>query len=166
MSVTVWHLELNDRVGFQPSTQVPRYRLERLTALSAAFLRFLYEVTGADWHWIDRIPWTDAQWLERQAMAGVEFWVAYEDGGPIGYFELQHFPEQDTVEIVYFGLLPHAVGKGQGGALLSGAIERAWSVGAKRVYVNTCSLDHPRALDNYQRRGFKVFRVGTRPLND
>jgi GNAT superfamily N-acetyltransferase len=66
------------------------------------------------------------------------------------------------VEIAYFGLLPHAVGTGQGGALLSAAVERAWEMGASRVYVNTCTLDHPRALENYQKRGFRLFREETR----
>jgi GNAT superfamily N-acetyltransferase len=60
-------------------------------------------------------------------------------------------------------LLPHAVGTGQGGALLTGAIERAWAMGASRVYVNTCSLDHPAALSNYQKRGFQLVRVVERP---
>jgi GNAT superfamily N-acetyltransferase len=161
--VTVYYLELSDRSSFRPSAQSPRFRLERVTAPSAAFLRFLYEATGTTWHWIDRIPWTESQWLERHAEAGVEFWVAWDGGAPLGYFELAPYGEEGGIEIVYFGLLPHAVGTGQGGALLTGAIERAWAMGASRVYVNTCSLDHPAALSNYQKRGFQLVRVVERP---
>jgi GNAT superfamily N-acetyltransferase len=62
------------------------------------------------------------------------------------------------VELVYFGLLPHAVGQGHGGPLLTAAVSRAWALGAERVYVNSCSLDHPTAMANYAARGFKVFR--------
>lgn len=160
--VTVWHLEMNDRAAFVPSGQVARYRLERVTAPAPAFLRFLYLATGSDWHWIDRLPWTDEQWLARQGDPDAEVWVAYHGGAPMGYYELARHADGVTVEIVYFGLLPHAVGRGQGGAMLTDAVRRAWEMGAARVYVNTCSLDHPAARGNYERRGFVVFREEVR----
>lgn len=156
--VTVWHLQMTDPARFVPSTQAPRYRLERVTAPSAPFARYLYEITGAAWRWIDRLPWTEDQWAARLADPSVELWVAYDGGAPMGYFELGRHPDGDTVEIVYFGLLPHAVGSGQGGALLTDAVRRAWEMGARRVYVNTCSKDHPAARGNYERRGFEMFR--------
>ena len=162
MTVTVWHLEILDRAAFQRSAEPLRFRLERVTAPSAAFLRFLYTATGGDWSWTDRLPWTDAEWLARQADPAVEFWVANDDGAPAGYFELARHEDGRTVELSYFGLLPHAVGKKQGGAMLTAAVDRMWEMGARRVYVNTCSLDHPRALDNYQRRGFEIFDVRER----
>lgn len=160
--VTVWHLELLARDSFRRSTQPLRFRLERALAPSAPFLRFLYTATGSDWTWTDRLPWTDEQWLARQADPAVEFWVALDGGAPAGYFELARHGDGHTVELVYFGLMPHAVGKGQGGAMLTAAVDRMWEMGAGRVYVNTCSLDHPRALDNYERRGFSVFKTTER----
>lgn len=157
MTVTVWHLEILDRAAFQRSAEPLRFRLERVRAPSAAFLRFLYAATGSDWSWTDRLPWTDEQWLARQADPAVEFWVAIDEGVPAGYFELARLEDGRSVELAYFGLLPHAVGKGQGGAMLTAAVDRMWEMGAERVYVNTCSLDHPRALANYQARGFSLF---------
>jgi GNAT superfamily N-acetyltransferase len=62
------------------------------------------------------------------------------------------------VEIVYFGIMPQFVGKGLGGALLTAAVERAWQMGPTRVWVHTCSLDHPSALGNYLARGFRIFK--------
>ncbi len=160
--ITVWHLELLDRPAFHRSAVPLRYRLERVTAPSAAFLRFLYTATGSDWSWTDRLPWTDAQWLARQADPAVEFWIGMDEGVPAGYFELARHDDGRTVEIAYFGLLRHAVGKGQGGAMLTAAVDQAWAIGAARVYVNTCSLDHPRALENYKRRGFSLFETRQR----
>jgi hypothetical protein len=32
-------------------------------------------------------------------------------------------------------------------------------MGARRLWVHTCSLDHPSALPAYQARGFRVFDV-------
>lgn len=155
--VTVWHLELRPE-GFRPSGKPAGYQLERLTAAAPRFYRHLYEAVGGDWHWTDRLPWSPEQWQARLADPAVEVWVAYEGGAPAGWFELCRGPEEGTVEVAYFGLLPHAIGRGMGGALLSDAVRRAWALGAGRVYVNTCSLDHPGALANYQARGFEVFR--------
>jgi GNAT superfamily N-acetyltransferase len=64
-----------------------------------------------------------------------------------------------NVEIAYFGLLPGFIGKGLGAYLLTAATRRAWDMGATRVWVHTCDLDHPRALANYQARGFRIFQV-------
>jgi GNAT superfamily N-acetyltransferase len=162
MTITVYYLELA-RPAYVPSPQHPRFELAQVTAPSADFLAFLYTATGREWHWVDRLAWTSEQWLARQAQPGVEFWVAREGGAPFGYFELSPHGEGAGVEIMYFGLLPHAVGSGQGGALLTAAVDRAFQLGADRVYVNTCTLDHPAALSNYQRRGFQVVRMVERP---
>lgn len=155
--VTVWFLELPDRAAFRPSAGPRGYRLERLAAPCPAFARFLYVAVGGPWTWTDRLPWTDEQWAARLADPQVEFWVATIAGAPAGYAELARQPD-GAVEIAYFGLLPHAIGQGHGGPLLTDAVERAWAMGARRVTVNTCSLDHPRALGGYLARGFAVVR--------
>jgi GNAT superfamily N-acetyltransferase len=75
-----------------------------------------------------------------------------------GYFELR----RDTdggVEIAYFGLLPGFTGRRLGAHLLTEAVERAWSLGARRVWLHTCTFDHPAALPNYVKRGFTVFKT-------
>ena len=66
-----------------------------------------------------------------------------------------------SVEIAYFGLLPEFIGRGYGKHLLTEAVERAWSAGARRVWLHTCSLDDPAALPNYRARGFRPFREET-----
>jgi GNAT superfamily N-acetyltransferase len=156
-SVTVWHLEIPDPGDFKPSGRPPAFDLVRLAARSPEFLRFLYHTVGGGYHWTDRAPWTLTEWAERLADRDVEVWVAWMNGAPAGYVELQRLAD-GTVEIVYFGLLPHVVGQGHGGPLLTAAVRRAWELGATRVYVNTCSLDHPAALKNYEAQGFRVFR--------
>ena len=45
-----------------------------------------------------------------------------------------------------------------GGGFLTAAVEKAWEMEAARVWVHTCSLDHPNALKNYQARGFQIYR--------
>ncbi|HXJ84616.1 MAG TPA: GNAT family N-acetyltransferase [Candidatus Methylomirabilis sp.] len=120
--------------------------------------RFLYATVGARWWWYTRLPWNRARWLAYLDRPEVETWIAYVSGSPAGYFELEAQSE-GNVEIAYFGLLPAFVGKGMGGELLTAAILRAWDMGAARVWVHTCDLDHPAALSNYQARGLRVFHV-------
>jgi len=79
-------------------------------------------------------------------------------GTPAGYFELED-QRDDVVEIVHFGLMPQFIGKGIGGALLTDAVNTAWARGAKKVWLHTCSVDHPSALGNYQARGFRLFKT-------
>ena len=64
------------------------------------------------------------------------------------------------VNLSYFGLLPHALGRGMGRALLRHAVETAWAGGGTRAMtVNTCTADHPRALPNYLAAGFRPVRA-------
>jgi GNAT superfamily N-acetyltransferase len=117
--------------------------------------RFLYTAVGGDWYWIDRLPWTYAQWREWVAQTTLETWVVYVAGTPAGYFELVAQAE-GNVELAYFGLLPQFIGTGLGGPLLTVAIERAWHMGASRLWVHTRTLDHPGARP-ITARGFRVF---------
>jgi GNAT superfamily N-acetyltransferase len=85
-------------------------------------------------------------------------------GGTVaGYFELH--VESDAVELKYFGLVPEFTGRGIGGALLDAAIERARALDRSRMTVNTCTLDHPAALPNYRRHGFRDVRTDIQRRN-
>ena len=119
--------------------------------------RFLYTAVGGDWHWTDRLGWSYASWLAYLDRPELETWVAYVSGTPAGYLELEMQPGE-SVEVAYFGLLPRFIGRGIGGYLLSAGVQRAWAMGARRVWVHTCSLDGPHALANYQARGFRIYR--------
>ncbi len=124
------------------------------------FNKFLYETVGSHWAWKDKSVWSDQQWIDYVEDSGLHTWVAYSRGTPAGYFELQ---QQDSgrVEIAYFGLIPKFIGRGFGGFLLSQAIKSAWELGATKVWVHTCTQDHPNALKNYQARGMKIFKTET-----
>ena len=162
--ITTWFLEMTSpeqlRPGRVPDREVLLMRVERPCP---EYSRFFYRSVGGNWYWFDRIEWSYEQW--QTWVEQVETWAAYVNGAPAGYFELQ--PRQDrTVNLALFGLLPWAIGQGIGGWLLTRAIERAWEHGPRLVTVNTCSLDGPNALANYQARGFSIARffTGSRDL--
>lgn len=155
---TVWHLEIRSLAELVPARGKAEFSLERLIDPSPSAARALYAGVGAEYGWADRLAWSDQEWQGRISDPRVEFWFASEGGTPLGYFELCR-TDPETMEITYFGLLPHAVGKGHGGQLLEAAVRRGFEAGAERVYLNTCSFDHPAALKNYQARGFAVIRT-------
>lgn len=162
VEVIITHLEMTDRAQLRPAraAAVP-FALMRAELPSPEFGRFLYTAVGAAWSWYARLGWDRAAWRGHLARPEVEIWVAYVAGTPAGYFELER-QAAESVEIAYFGVLPDFIGKGLGGALLAAAAARAWELAAARVWVHTCSLDHPAALANYEARGFRVFKVERR----
>lgn len=169
--VTTYHLEIGQPTGFRPAkpSRVP-YEVRRSRVAVPELNRFLYASVGAEWRWYMRRSWTYAQWQSYLDRPELGTWLAYVDGTPAGYFELEWQPPR-SVEIVYFGLLPQFVGSGMGGAFLDDAVRTAWAFADEfrdssregapgvRVWLHTCSMDHPRALANYQARGFEIFDV-------
>lgn len=142
-----------------PAPQALPFTLERIAASDAATVSAaMYRAVGGPWHWTDRRDWTPAEWAASVTGDDVEVWVAKVDGEIAGYFELH--PDGDAVELKYFGLLPSWTGRRLGAPLLEAAIARAAASGKARMTLNTCTLDHPSALPNYRKRGFRV--VGTR----
>jgi len=138
----------------------PHARIERVEGCPASFFRYLYTEVGRACHWVDRLGWTDEEIRDHLADPAVSLWLFTVRRAPAGYFELKK-GEDGAVEIAYFGLLPEFIGKGYGKHVLSEAVDRAWSLGARRVWLHTCTLDDPAALPNYRARGFRPFREET-----
>ncbi len=137
----------------------PRFRVEEKKEPDWRFNRDCYLAVGERWAWTDKRGWTDEQWHKYGRAPELRTFAAYDGDSLAGYYEL-HRDEDGGVEIAYFGLLPEFIGRGFGGALLTSAIEEAWRSwpAVSRVWVHTCTLDHPQALANYQARGMVVYR--------
>jgi GNAT superfamily N-acetyltransferase len=135
-------------------------RIEQAVECPAHFFRYLYREVGRNYHWIDRLGWTDEEIRAYLDQESVSLWVMYCEGVPAGYFELRRHAD-DSVELAYFGLLPEFIGRGLGKHLLTSAVERAWSNNPVRIWLHTCTLDDPAAMPNYLQRGFKPFREET-----
>ena len=151
-----WYLQMLSPEELRPKALLPETQLVRLEIPLPALNRFFYLEVGKLWQWTDRLNWSEEEWRNWAEREKIQTWMLYLSGTPAGYFELD---DQDgDVEIAYFGLLPQFLGKGLGGGFLTTAVEKAWEMGAARVWVHTCSLDHPNALKNYQARGFQIYR--------
>ncbi len=118
----------------------------------------LYDAVGRDYAWEDRhaAPPHEVQaWLDDPEIA---LFTLTAKGWPQGFFLLDA-REDGVTDLSYFGLVPEAVGRGLGTFLLQSAILTAWDrPDLQRLTVNTCTLDHPRALQTYQKNGFTPVR--------
>ena len=162
VAVTVTHLELRCAADLLPKLPPrPDVSVRRVPVPMPELNRFFYTAVGGNWYWIDRLRWTYAEWKAYLGRPELETWVVNVAETPAGYFELERQPGDD-VEIVYFGMLPAHTGGGLGGWALTEAVQRAWAMRARRVWVHTCNLDHPAALANYCARGFTPFKVETK----
>jgi GNAT superfamily N-acetyltransferase len=171
IDVTTTYLEMHSKDELKSKHTTLPSEVKKVEIPLPEFNRFLYAAVGRDWYWYDRLAWNYAQWKAWVDRPELQTWVLYLQGTPAGYFELERqgdldkqseFEKQsDDVNIAYFGLLPQFIGKGLGGYFLSVAVEKAWAFGAKRVTLNTCTLDHESALKNYLARGFKIYKQKT-----
>jgi len=156
--VTIYYLEMNNANQLKAKRQVEGLNIIEAEIKEYRLNRFLYSLVGEAWQWFDKKNDSDEQWRAYSERENLRTWVAYYKGTIAGYFELEVSEDKD-VEIKYFGLAPAFIGKGFGGYLLTYAIEQAWNAcNAKRVWVHTCSLDHPGALANYQARGLVLYK--------
>ena len=123
--------------------------------------KFFYKNIGKNCHWIDRLVWTDLDWIKYISDEKLTTHILKDKDEIAGYFELLYNQNSKVSEITYFGILEEYFGKKLGGYLLSGAIKYSFTLGSQRVWVHTCSLDHKNALNNYLSRGMKIFKSET-----
>jgi GNAT superfamily N-acetyltransferase len=76
------------------------------------------------------------------------------------------FANPGQCEFVSFGVTEKLVGTGAGRWLMNRALELAWSRPVTRVWLHTCTFDHPAALAFYQRSGFRPFRRQVEVVSD
>ena len=160
MQATRTYRQLLDPGQFRPAFGVfPAVTIARAPIPAPALYRTCYRTVGAAFHWRDRLEWTDAEIRRHLSDSAISLFLARRGALLAGYYELRHVWEDDSVEIAYFGLVPHEYGQGLGKHLLSCAMRDARALGPRRVWLHTCTLDHPNALPNYVARGFVPYKT-------
>jgi GNAT superfamily N-acetyltransferase len=153
----VTYLEMTERPT-RPTLPMPGRKLALMRAedCTVSFYRYLYDTVGEPWVWFERRSWSDERLLAAIRRPACEIAVLHVAGVPGGYYELDR-SDADNVELAYFGLVPEFIGRRLGPWLLDAAIDSAFRTEPKRVFVHTCTFDHPKALGLYQRAGFRVY---------
>ena len=137
------------------------YSLNLLEPQNFQLNKFFYKNIGKKHKWIDRLVWTENQWMDYVSSEKVKTYVLKYKGDLAGFFELIFHSEKNEIEIAYFGILEEFQNKKLGSYLLSQAIQQSFKSDINRVWVHTCSLDHKNALNNYIARGMKIFKSET-----
>jgi GNAT superfamily N-acetyltransferase len=166
MQVTRTYLELKDPTQFKASfADFSDISITRAKRPLPELYRQCYRAVGEAFQWRDRWDWTDVEITKHLADPAIGLFVATRSKGHhadlAGWYELRRVPEDNSVEIAYFGIVAAEFGRGLGKHLLSSAVRDAWALGPKRVWLHTCTLDHPNALPNYLARGFTPYRTET-----
>ena len=145
-------------VSKKPSNE---FIIELIDTANFQLNKFFYKNIGKKHRWIDRLVWTDKQWIDYVVDKKVRTYVLKKEEDLVGYYELIFHTEQNETEIAYFGILEEYQNQKLGSFLLTSAIQNSFLLNSNRVWVHTCSLDHKNALDNYLSRGMKVFKKET-----
>lgn len=119
--------------------------------------RSLFRRVGAPWLWFSRLMLDDAGLTAVLHDPAVDLYAVTDRAGvEIGMLELD-FRTGGECEIAFFGLVPELTGKGHGDWLMAQALALGWRKDVTRMWVHTCTLDHPGALGFYRRNGFIPF---------
>ena len=134
------------------------YSLNLIETKDFQLNNLLYKQIGKNYRWIDRLTWTDQNWISYVSNKNLITYFLKNNDDLVGYYELILDKEKKEIEIAYFGILEEYFEKKIGGFLLTEAIKKSFSLKVKRVWVHTCSLDHKNALKYYLARGMTVFK--------
>ncbi len=156
------YLEISSLKDFKEIKKVSNNNsLELLSPTNFQLNKFFYKNVGKKHQWIDRLVWSETQWIDYVSSKNVKTYIFKYNKDLAGFFELISHIENKETEIAYFGLLEEFQNKKLGSYLLSEAIKISLTENTKRVWLHTCSLDHKNALNNYIARGMKIFKTET-----
>ena len=154
------YLEINSIQDLKEVNQPSKdYSLNLLDPINFQLNKFFYKNIGKKHKWVDRLIWTEEQWIDYVSSDKVKTYIFKLNEDLVGFFELIFYSEKKEVEIAYFGLLEEYHNKKLGSYMLSQAIKKSFIDNIKRVWVHTCSLDHKNALNNYLSRGMKIYNT-------
>ena len=164
IAAIVTHLEMTARPAPRPDP-AGTWSLRRVEMPPLDWYRDLYRRVGLEWLWISRMRMPDAELATIVQSPLMEIYALAHEGRDEGLLEMD-FREPGQCEFVSFGVTEKCVGTGAGRWLMNRALERAWSRPVTRVWLHTCTLDHPAALAFYRRSGFRPFRRQVEVVED
>ena len=166
MKINRYYLEINSLKNLNVvNCPDQKLTLNKVNPPDIEVNKFFYKNIGKKHRWVDRLIWDNLKWISYLENEKVHTYILKLDQDLVGYFEVIEDKSTNDSEIAYFGILDEFTGKGFGGFLLSEAIKICFGLNSQRVWLHTCSLDHKNALQNYLKRGMKIFKEETINLN-
>jgi GNAT superfamily N-acetyltransferase len=151
-----------------PSTtpkEMPGLTVAHVDQPQPNWYRDLYRRIGEQWLWFSRAIMSDEDLAALLRKPTTHILVARKDGADMGLAELD-YSVPGEVEIAMFGVVPEAVGTGIAYILMASALAYAFKEKPRRVWLHTCTFDHPRALGFYRRNGFSPYKFAIEVSDD
>jgi len=130
----------------------------------AWYLR-LYREIGGRWLWFSRLRMSDDQLRAILHHPEIDVFVLSHNEVDAGLLEFDRRRMPD-IEILYFGVTPSHIGTGVGRALLDYGLAAEWQHHPQRIWLHTCTWDHPNAVAFYMRAGFVAYKRGLEITDD
>ena len=166
MKIERYYLEISSVESLKEvSSPNLNLQLEKIVKPNIEINKFFYKNVGKNHNWVDRLSWDNLKWISYLENNNVHTYILKSQKDFIGYFEAIQEQSTNSCEIAYFGILNEYIGKKFGGYFLSEAIKICFEIKSKRVWVHTCTLDHRNALQNYLKRGMKIFKEESININ-
>lgn len=156
VAAVVTYLEMTERPRPRPMPLLAGLQLAPVTDPDLEWYRTLFRAIGGPWLWFSRLTMDDDALRAKLTAPGIVLYVVRDRQRDVGLLELD-FSAEGEVEISFFGLIPELTGQGVGSWLMAQALALAWARKPRRVWLHTCTLDHPKALPFYLRQGFRAY---------
>ncbi len=148
-----------------PETPTDGLSLVRVISPDPVWYRALYSRIGENWLWFSRAVMPEVELAAIISSPATVILALTRAGDAIGLAELDRTIPGEA-EIVTFGVVPEEIGSGAARVLMEEALAHAFSGGVRRVWLHTCTFDHPAALRFYVRQGFRAFKFAIEVSDD
>ena len=148
-----------------PPTPPAGLALAMQSPLQIAAYRALYRRIGENFLWLSRLLMPEAELAEWLGLPTTEIQFALREGAPIGLIELDRSVPGET-EIVSFGVVPEEIGRGASHFMMQALLAGELARDAQRVWLHTCTFDHPAAIPFYRRHGFRAYKFAVEIAED
>lgn len=165
VAAVVTYLEMRTPPALSSAPRPPEFRVRRVLQPDLDWYRTVYRAIGEPWLWFSRLRLGDAELREVLHHPQVDVYALAHDHQDIGLleFDRRQFPD---IELAFFGVTPAWIGRGAGRALLEHCLPLAWEHRPQRLWLHTCTSDHPGALRFYSKAGFVPYKRAIEVADD
>ena len=156
IAAVVTYLRMCQRPTARTEPSEVSWSLEKTEFPNLQDYRALFRRIGQEWLWFSRLQLNDVELGEILNHPLYETYVFNACGDMRGLAELD-FRFEGECEIGFFGLTSEMIGQGAGRWMMNQALQIAWSRPIRRLWLHTCTFDHPSAVDFYIRSGFAPY---------
>jgi GNAT superfamily N-acetyltransferase len=161
--VTYLEMRIPPLPELPPAT--PEYHVRRVERPDLDWYRDLYRRIGEPWLWFSRLRMNDDELRGILHHAEVDVFALTFSNADAGLLEFDRRLMPD-IELTFFGIIPELIGKNAGRELLQYGLAAEWKHRPRRVWLHTCTHDHPRALEFYCKAGFVPYKRGIEIADD